>query len=295
MMTPISERDEQRKALNELANAGAQLNQPPRGNALVRPTTFLADQVIGAQVVAVLRDESRVLQKLVAHAAAAGSDWFYRFPVRRKDGGQDWIEGPSIKLALDVARIYGNCIIRPREVDVGDAWVFYARFDDVESGFSLERAYRQRKSQVSIKTKDADRQQDAAYQIGQSKALRNVIVNALQSYCDFAFDEARNSLVEKIGKDINTWRQRTLDSLARMKIDVARVERAIGRPSGNWLAADIARVVAQGRAISDGMATADETFPPLEPASKPAEAAATPEPAAEALRSNTAAAEEGRP
>jgi hypothetical protein len=43
-------------------------------------------------------------------AAAAGSDWFYRFPVKKKDGGQDWIEGPSIKLANDIARIFGNNI-----------------------------------------------------------------------------------------------------------------------------------------------------------------------------------------
>jgi hypothetical protein len=269
------ERAEQRKALNEFANAGAQPNQPtPPGHSLVRPTTGLAERVIGAQPVAVYRDEQKILQKLSALAAAAGSDWFYRFSVKTKDGGQSWIDGPSIKLANDVARIFGNNVNEVRELDVGDAWIFYARFTDIETGFSMERAFRQRKSQMSLKTKDAERQQDIAYQIGQSKAIRNCIVNALQTYSDFAFDEARNSLIEKIGKDLNGWRKRTLDGLARIPVEVARVERVVGRAAKDWLAGDVARVVAMGKAISDGMATLDETFPPLEQASKPAEAAA---------------------
>jgi hypothetical protein len=83
-----------------------------------------------------------------------------------------------------------------REIDVGDAWVFYARFTDIETGFSMERAYRQRKSQSSIKSRDADRQLDIAYQIGQSKAIRNCVVNSLQIYADFAFG-ARATLVSE--------------------------------------------------------------------------------------------------
>src|SRR5215831_14566188 len=187
VMNDLSPGDRTRD-LEAFANAGAQQNQPEHpaerqqssGHALVRPTTGLAERVIGAQPVAVMRDETKVLQKLSALAAAAGSDWFYRFPVKNNTTGQtDWIEGPSIKLANDVARIFGNNVNEIREIDVGDAWTFYARFTDIETGFSMERAYRQRKGQRSMRTKDADRQLDIAYQIGQSKAIRNAIVNAL--------------------------------------------------------------------------------------------------------------------
>src|SRR4249920_4555 len=213
--------EDRRRDLAEFANAAGQVQQPiPGGHALVRPTTGLADRVIGAQLVAVHRDEARILQKLEQLAAAAGPDWFYRFPVKKKDGGQDWIEGPSIKLANDIARIYGNCINEVREIDVGDAWVFYARFTDLETGFSMERAYRQRKSQGSFKTRDADRQLDIAYQIGQSKAIRNCIVNALQIYADYAFEQARNSLIDKIGKDLDRWRERTLLGLAKIPVEL---------------------------------------------------------------------------
>jgi len=247
--------------LNELANAGAQPNQP-HGHALVRPTQGIAERIVGAQPVAVRRDLGSVRQQIKEIAAMAGPDWFYRFPVRTQQGGQDWIEGPSIKLANNVARIYGNNSNEVREVDVGDAWVFYARFTDIETGFSMERAFHQRKSQTAMKTKDRERQQDIAYQIGQSKAIRNAIVNALGVYCDFAFDEARNSIVEKIGKDLKGWIERTKERLAQLPVDLKRVERVVGRPAGQWLATDVARVVALGQSVRDGMATIDECFPP---------------------------------
>jgi hypothetical protein len=260
----IDEREDRARDLAKFANADAQPNQPiAGGHALVRPTTGLADRIVGAQQVAVYRDEGKILQKLSALAAAAGSDWFYRFPVKKRDGGQDWIEGPSIKLANDCARIFGNNVNEVREIDVGDAWIFYARFTDIETGFSMERAYRQRKTQTSLKTKDADRQLDIAYQIGQSKAIRNCIVNALQIYCDYAFDKARDSLIDKIGKDLAGWRERTLEGIKKMPMDLARVERVIGRASRDWLAPQIAQIISMMRAVHDGMSTSDETFPPI--------------------------------
>jgi hypothetical protein len=253
----------ERKTLDEFANADAQPNQPaPHGHSLVRPTSGVAERIVGAQPVAVRRDLPRVRQEIKEIAAMAGPDWFYRFPVRTQSGGQDWIEGPSIKLANNVARIYGNNSNEVREVDVGDAWVFYARFTDIETGFSMERAYHQRKSQVALKTKDRDRAMDIAYQIGQSKAIRNAIVNALGVYCDFAFDEARNLLVDKIGKDLNGWRERTVQGISNIPVELKRVERVVGRAAKDWLAPDIARIVAMMRAIHDGMTTVDETFPP---------------------------------
>jgi hypothetical protein len=113
-----------------------------------------------------------------------------------------------------------------------------------------------------MKMKDADRQLDIAYQIGQSKAIRNVIVNCLGSFADYALEEARNSLVEKIGKDLASWRERTIQGIAKVPVELKRVERVIGRASKDWLAPDISQVISMLRSIADGMATIDETFPP---------------------------------
>jgi hypothetical protein len=265
-MNDETDRADQRKALDQFANAAGQSNQPqPHGHALVRPTTGISERIVGAQHVAVYRDEAKIFQKLSSIAAAAGNDWFYRYPVRNNTTGKtDYIEGPSIKLANDVARIFGNNANEVREIDVGDAWIFYARFTDLETGFSMERAYRQRKGQTSMKTKDPERQLDIAYQIGQSKAIRNCIVNSLQLYADFAFEEARNSLVDKIGKDLEGWKARTVQGIAKIPVELARVERVVGRSAANWLAPDVAQVIAMMKAYRDGMATLDETFPPVQ-------------------------------
>jgi hypothetical protein len=262
--------DTRKRDMEAFANASAVRQQPtPSGHALVRQTHGIPDRIIGAQPVAVHRDDQRILQRIATHAAAAGTDWTYRFPVRTKDGGQDWIEGPSIKLALAVASLVGNNQIEIRELDVGDAWVFYARYTDVETGFSLERSYRQRKGQQTMRTRDADRALDIVYQIGQSKAIRNVIVNACGIFCDYAFEQATNSLVEKIGKSLEGWRTRTIDGIARMPCELTRVERVIGKAAKNWTAPDIARIVAMMQSVADGMATVDDVFPSLEEKSEP--------------------------
>jgi hypothetical protein len=279
-MTKMSERNEQRQELEQFANAGGQPNQP-RGHALVQPTRSLTP--IGAQPVAHRRDNAEVRKQLSELGAMAGDDWFYRYPVKDNRTGQTtFIEGPSIKLANSVARVVGNCITQISEVDQGDAWVFCATFTDLETGFSMERLYRQRKGQQSINSKDPQRALDIVYQIGQSKAIRNVICNSLQIYTDFAFEQAQGSLVEKIGKDLEGWRRRTLEALAKILVqdkagrpsnlatEIKRVTDIIGRPVRDWLATDIARIVAMGKAINDGMATVDETFPPDETVTPPA-------------------------
>lgn len=229
------------------------------------------ERIVGAQQVAVLRDERRVLEKLKVLAAAAGSDWYYRFPVKKKDGGTDYIEGASIKLANDLARLYGNCEVDTRVQDLGESWLIYARFTDFETGYALVRPFQQRKSQRSMRG-DADRALDIAFQIGVSKAIRNVVTNALQTFSDFAFDEAKQALVDKIGKNLANYRNRVLQGFENAKIDPARAEQLLGRASADWTAPDVAKVIAMMKAVADGMATWDETFPlPADAATKAVE------------------------
>jgi hypothetical protein len=220
------------------------------------------ERVIGAQQIAIPRDEKRVLEKIRVLAAAAGADWYYRFPVKTKGGGQDWVEGPSIKLANDLARLYGNCEVETKVTDLGDSWLIYARFTDYETGFVMTRPFQQRKGQRGMRTEN-DRALDIAFQIGASKAIRNVICNSLQSFADFALDEARNSLTEKIGKNLEGWRERCIQRIAERKIELIRVERVAGRAAKDWTVPDIARIVAMIQSIADGMSTIDESFPPL--------------------------------
>ena len=230
-------------------------------------TGMVEQRPVGAIKVAVERNEAKIFQRLKVIASAAGDDFYYRFPVKAKnDDGTyrtDWIEGPSIKCALAVARSYGNCDIDVRTQDGPEHWTFYARFLDFETGFSMTRAYQQRKSQKAMKT-DRDRQLDIVYQIGQSKAIRNVICNAIATFTDFAFIEAQNAIIDKVGKNLESYRKKVLARLAEMKVDVKRVEMVAGRSAPNWLAPDVARIIAELQSVNDGMATLDELYPSLE-------------------------------
>lgn len=253
-----TEREQKRSALDDFADSSTRTTNIP-----VTVSTAPVAQIVGAQQVAVYRDERRVLARLRELAQAMGEAWYYRYPVRnRKENRIDWIEGASIKLANDLARIYGNCEIDIRVQDFGDGWLFYARFLDLESGFSLTRPFQQRKSGGKIGGDDDARRLDIAFQIGASKAIRNVVVNSLQTFADFAFEEAKASLIERIGKDLPAYRTRTAEKVAT-HVTIERVEAVIGRTAEEWLAPDVARVIALMKGVSDGMAALDETFPPL--------------------------------
>lgn len=232
------------------------------GQLVPLPTVSVTDAIITAQRVAVERDEGKILRNIRVLAAAVGDDWYYRYPVKNNATGQaDWIEGPSIKCANNVARMYGNCQVDTRVVDNGDSWIVYARFVDYETGFSYTRPFQQRKGQTSIKSANAARQLDIALQIGVSKAIRNVICNALETYTNFAFEEAKNAIVEKVGKNIERYRDRVTTRLGELGVALSRVEATAGRVAKDWLAADIARIISQLQAIGDGMATIEETWP----------------------------------
>lgn len=229
-----------------------------------RATTTL--ELMAAQRVAVPRNVPEMMQRMKVLASVAGSEYYYQFPVRAKnketgEWEQSFIEGPSIKLANDLAREYGNCGVETYVVDVGDSWVIYAKFVDIERGFTMVRPFQQRKSQKGLGTKDEARALDIALQVGVSKAIRNVIVNSLETYADFMFDEAKNGIIGKVRQNPGLYRGKIQQRLGELNVAVKRVEAQVGRPINDWKPEDITRVIAQIKAVGDGMATAFEIWP----------------------------------
>jgi cell division septation protein DedD len=248
-----------------------------------RPTTTL--ELMAAQRVAVPRHIPEMMQRLKILASVAGSEYYYQFPVRSKnketgEWEQSFIEGPTIKLANDLAREYGNCGVETHVVDIGDSWVIYARFVDIERGFTMVRPFQQRKNQKGLGTKDEARALDIALQIGVSKAIRNVVLNSLETYADFMFDEAKSGIIDKVRKQPELYRGKILTRLKELGVAPARVEAQVGRAVADWRADDITRVIAQIKAVGDGMATAFEIWPEAHEFVGPPEAAADPTPAA---------------
>ena len=217
--------------------------------------------IVTAQRVDVRRDLQRILADLKTLAGAMGEFYYYHWRAKNKDGSQGEISGPSIKCANDVARIYGNCHVDVRVQDGKDHWIFYSRFVDYETGYSLTRAFQQRKSQTAGGKMAADRQLDLTFQIGQSKAIRNVVANALSTLVDYAVEEAKKSIVGRIGKNLDASRQRAIALLNERNVAMERVVRVIGRPPEEWTAHDIAKVASGIKTVEDGMATTDDLWP----------------------------------
>lgn len=225
----------------------------------------IEDRPQGALSVAVKRNPELIFVNIKKIAAAAGDEFFYRWPVKNKDGSTDWVEGPSVKLTNAVARIYGNCSLKVRALDQTTHWMIQAQFIDLETGYVLERPFQQRKGQNVGGKMDKDRALDIVFQIGVSKATRNVVSNALAEYVDYAFNEAKGAIVKRVAGDLEGYRNRVVARLSDLKVDVNRVERLVGRTMKQWLAPDIARLIAEIQSVNDGMADIDELWPNPQP------------------------------
>jgi hypothetical protein len=243
--------------------AGGALAPRTPDDVIVAEKTLFGE-IVTAQKVQAPRDEAKILQRIKVMAGAAGEAWYYRFPVwNAKKRRQDFIEGPSIDCTDAVARYYGNCRVDSAVVDQGKTWMIYSRFIDLETGYTLIRPFQQDKAGAKLGGEDQERKLSIALAIGTSKSQRNVVVHALNDFCYFAFDEAQKNLVERIGKNLEAYRTRAVERLNALGPQyVARVELAYGRKTAEWLAPDLARIVAELKAVSDGMALADDTWPP---------------------------------
>lgn len=162
-------------------------------------------RVEGKYVTAVAVQKPRslptVARRLEEEATLSGESFYYGWGA-----GKDQIEGPSVKLANAAVRCWGNCSVEMLPMqETADSWIFTAAFIDYETGFTLQRQFRQAKSWVVHGKFDAARKDDIRFQIGQSKAVRNVILNALPSglierAMEVAKDGARAKLIAFIEK-----------------------------------------------------------------------------------------------
>lgn len=219
----------------------------------------------------------RVLNKVVhdlnAEAMLSGESFYYGWQAAGEK-----IEGPSIKLANAAARCWGNCVIELLPIqELMDSWVFQAVFIDLETGFTTTRQFRQDKRSVVHGRHDEARKADIRFQIGQSKAIRNVILNALPSgLIDAAMEAAKNEARKKLtafiegidkkegaGKGLVKAVDTIVSALAKAGVREQAILSKLGIAERK--AIDVDRLlILRGdlSAIDSGEARADELFPP---------------------------------
>jgi hypothetical protein len=264
---PVDDDDHMSRAMQTLEQ---ERSGGPLGPQVVMNERTVFGDIITAQPIKVPRNMANVLREIDITAGAAGDNWYYRFPVKKKGGGIDYIEGPTIDAADAVARIYGNCQVQTvLASETPTQWVFASRFVDLQTGYSLIRPFLQPK-RSTLGGDDEERRLQQAWGIGTSKCQRNVVDHALRDFMERAFKTARANLVERIGKHLLTSRARIIERIKAIGGDelLARVVQVYQRKPEEWLAPDIARLHAEAKAVEDGMALPDEVWPVAAPEPK---------------------------
>lgn len=194
--------------------------------------------------------------------------------------GQDRIEGPAWPLTKSLMRVYGNCSLDMDPVqDLPDAWVFTARAVDMETGYSISRQFRQSKNWKVYGKHDDARKEDVRFQIGQSKALRNVALAFLPDWLvDRAMDAAKGGMRERIEALISDQVKKNPDlspddalalvvkaafaKLASIGITEERALYTLGRKNLPGVTVEDLVLIRGGiAAIEKGTDTADDVFP----------------------------------
>ena len=214
--------------------------------------------------VAIQRPRRRleVIRACEEEATIAGDDFYYSWTVKAKEGPK-LVEGLSVQAALAAARNWGNCGIPCSVEENMNTYIFTATFVDLETGFNLQRTFRQKKN-LNIGKKYDERAEDIVFQIGQSKAIRNVILNALPSWLTTKMlAKAKENVIEKINKmGIAVAREKTVAFFAKYGVTADRIESKLGgKKVTAWDAEDLALLQGAMNTLISGQESADSLFP----------------------------------
>lgn len=226
-----------------------------------------AVQVRGSYVTAVQvmrpRSLTEVQKRLQEEANLMGESAYYGWGA-----GKDAVEGPSEALAFAAARCWGNTAIEYSPVEeTSDSYVFTATFIDLETGFTLQRPFRQSKRWTVYGKLDEFRKEDVRFQIGATKAARNVILKALPAWLiDGAMEQAKAGVREKIerfvkDKGLAAAQDLTVAALAKVGVPETAILAKFSIAERKALEVD-KLVVLRGdlKAIQSGQARAGELF-----------------------------------
>lgn len=249
--------------MTELMSTDVMPAIPMGGTAVQRVQTPFTT----AMAVQAPRNITAIEKRAVQEAALLGDRGFYAWGA-----GKNHVEGPSQELAYMLSRVWGNCAhIQGPMQETHDAWVFEASFVDLETGFTTTRLFRQSKRWTVYGQMDEDRKADIRFEIGQSKAIRNVSLKALPAWLvDRAMDECKGNVRAKIEASIDEhgieWVQKAyLARLTKFGAPESRVLECFGRAAPTALTLeDLVTLAGNIRALETKSDTIDAMFPVAE-------------------------------
>lgn len=216
-----------------------------------------------AVAVQIERDLVAVEKACIMEASLAGASCFYGWGV-----GNNRVEGPSIECAMIALRNWGNAALEMQEIhETRQAYIMAASFIDLETGVTYTRQFRQSKDSTIYGKMDDERKADVRFQIGQSKAQRNVILRALPVWLiDKMIEKAKEGVRDKIEKyvqkhGVEKARSIALDALKKFGAIQGRVEAKLGKKYEAWDTEILVMLQGDIKALSDGAESADSLYP----------------------------------
>jgi hypothetical protein len=207
------------------------------------------------------RKLQNVILKCEEEAAIAGDEFYYSWRQ-----GSEIVEGLTVGAAQAIARNWGNCAIDVRVQETPNAYVFNGAFIDLETGFNLVRPFRQNKQSPKKKNGSdiytGERGKDIIFQIGASKATRNVVLNAVPKWlATKVMLKAKDNVKGKLeAMGIPKATEKIIKKAEALGIPEDRIESAFGKKH-SWDIEKLVLLMGALRSIEDGFETLDSIFP----------------------------------
>ena len=239
--------------------------QDPKGKLLEQGKSLVKVETTYQTAVRVQqpRNIEKIRVSVLKEADIAGDDFFYSWIVKTRKGPKT-IEGPSIGLAMCLAREWTNSAVDVRVEQEGMTDVFTTAFIDIERGFTVKRVFRQKRTPAPGRY-DADRWADMEFQKAQSKAIRNVVAGAMPSWLvKQAIETAKKAQLAQIGREgIAAASDKAEEFLGSYGVSLERIEARVGKKKNLWTAQDILLLRGCANELNDGQARASELFPEI--------------------------------
>lgn len=277
-------------------DSGGELSNVPSGGALQTlqqsGATVMQSKGGGGTGLSVLKPRvlagaGSVVDRMLTEAALMESDdVFYAWEVKDRNAasGKKIVEGLAIGAAMMMARNYGNNATGiDRVEELSSSLVLHARFTDFETNTYTERPFIVNKARVFAGGKyDQQRAVEMADQVGVSKALRNVIKNALPTWMqDQVINQAKNRVRGEVLMLIDKYTlpkviDAGLKALAAFGITEEQVLSKFGRSAkGGLTIDDIVVIQCDKRALEKGTETPDALYVTAQSEPKGADATRT--------------------
>lgn len=194
----------------------------------------------------------------------------YSFPR-----GGATVEGPSVALARECARSWGNIRSGFRIVDANErefhivGWALDLErniYDEADDRFGKQQ---QRKDKRTGETRWVTADERDLREILNKRgaiAQRNALLKVLPSWLvklasDTAYATMRGGSRTAAAEPIEKQRQKAVDAFEREQIPVAMLERKIGKPVNQWTEADVDALRKLYKALEESHMTIEEAFP----------------------------------